>query len=149
MLLLQSEYQVLIPKVFASNTYVYIIHTVWYIYACTHTLLAIFDTTELYNRGSVKDSQIGEIYFLRVLSFKAMIDKRLFDLCYIIIINSKENSNLYGHREMALEWMPQNIIKEKSILVQVIARCPQATSHYLKMHTKICVAIWCHQTTMS
>ena len=31
----------------------------------------------------------------------------------------------------ALRWMPQNIIDDKSTLVQVMAWCRQATSHYL------------------
>ena len=33
--------------------------------------------------------------------------------------------------EIALRWMPQNFTDDKSILVEVMAWCHQATSHYL------------------
>ena len=42
-----------------------------------------------------------------------------------------QNSSLGTHSEIALKWMSQNIIYEKSTLVQVMAWCHQATSHYL------------------
>ena len=35
------------------------------------------------------------------------------------------------HCEIALRWMPENFMKEKSALVQVMAWCHQATSHYM------------------
>ena len=42
-----------------------------------------------------------------------------------------ENSRLNTHWEIVLAWMPQNLTNEKSPLVQVMAWCRQATSHYL------------------
>ena len=38
------------------------------------------------------------------------------------------------HYEIALRWMPQTITNKKSTLVQVMAWCRQATSHYLSQH---------------
>ena len=35
------------------------------------------------------------------------------------------------HREIALKWMPQNLIIEKSTVVQIMAWCRQVASHYL------------------
>ena len=40
-----------------------------------------------------------------------------------------------------LRWRPQNLINEKSTLVQVMGWCHQATSNCL---SQLCVAIWCH-----
>ena len=59
--------------------------------------------------------------------------------------------------EIALRWIPQNFTNEKSTLLQVMAWCHQATSHYLSwcwpksmspygmirpQWVKICMAIW-------
>ena len=41
-----------------------------------------------------------------------------------------ENS-LSSHREIALRWMPQNLTDQKSTLVQLMAWCLMAPSHYL------------------
>ena len=41
------------------------------------------------------------------------------------------NSGLGIHSPIALSWMPQNLTDNKSTLVQVMAWCRQATSHYL------------------
>ena len=41
------------------------------------------------------------------------------------------NSNLATQSLIALMWMPQNLTDEKSTLVEVMAWCCQATSHYL------------------
>ena len=41
------------------------------------------------------------------------------------------NSSLGTHCIIGPRWMPQNRTKGKSILVQVLAWCHQATSHYL------------------
>ena len=38
---------------------------------------------------------------------------------------------IWRSSEIALMWMPQNIFDDKSALVQVMACCHQATSHYL------------------
>ena len=48
--------------------------------------------------------------------------------------------------EIALKWMPQNQFDDKSTLVQVMALCHQATSHYLSH----CWPryIWCHMTSL-
>ena len=42
-----------------------------------------------------------------------------------------QNSNLVTHCEIALRWMSQNFTHKKSTLVQAMAWCRQATSHYL------------------
>ena len=42
-----------------------------------------------------------------------------------------QNSSLGAHCKIVLRWMPQNLMSEKSTLVQVMAWCRQATSHYL------------------
>ena len=42
-----------------------------------------------------------------------------------------QNNSLETHCEIALRWMPHNFTNEKSILVQVMAWCRQATSHCL------------------
>ena len=44
------------------------------------------------------------------------------------------NNNLGAHCEIAIMWMPQNLIGEKSKLVQAMAWCRQATSHYLSQY---------------
>ena len=41
------------------------------------------------------------------------------------------NSSLDTRCDIALRWMPENPTNEKSTLVQIMARCCQATSHYL------------------
>ena len=41
-------------------------------------------------------------------------------------------------------WVPQNPIEEKSTLVQVMAWCPTAPSHYLSLCYPWSVTIWCH-----
>ena len=42
-----------------------------------------------------------------------------------------QNSSLGTCCEISLMWMPQNLTNEKSTLIQVMAWCHQATSHYL------------------
>ena len=42
--------------------------------------------------------------------------------------------------EIALRWMPQNTFDGKSILVQVMAWCHQATSHYLSWYWPRCMS---------
>ena len=42
-------------------------------------------------------------------------------------------------------WIPQDPINYKTILVQVMAWCHQAPSHYLNQHWLGCVTIRCHQ----
>ena len=42
-----------------------------------------------------------------------------------------QKSSLGTHREIALNWIPQNFSNEKWTLVQVMVWCRQATSHYL------------------
>ena len=42
-----------------------------------------------------------------------------------------QNSSLGTYHGITLEWMPENLIKEKLTLVQVMAWCHQATSYYL------------------
>ena len=42
-----------------------------------------------------------------------------------------QNSSLGIGSEIALKWMPQNLIIDKSTLVQVMVWCHQATSHHL------------------
>ena len=53
-------------------------------------------------------------------NFKSVI----FNLILLIGILRSSNDN-------ALRWMPQDFTDDKSILVQVMAWCRQATSHYL------------------
>ena len=45
--------------------------------------------------------------------------------------------------------MPQNTFDDWSILVQEMALCCEATSHYLSQCWPRSVVIWCHQITMS
>ena len=49
----------------------------------------------------------------------------------LFTIQITHNSSLGTHIDIALWWVPQNLTKEKSILVQVMAWCLQAPSHYL------------------
>ena len=42
-----------------------------------------------------------------------------------------QNNSLGTNSEIAIRWMPHNFINGKSTLVQVMACCHQATSHYL------------------
>ena len=53
----------------------------------------------------------------------------VFTLSYFKIFI--QNSSLATHCEIALKWMTQNLIDKKSTLVQVMAGCCQAPSHYL------------------
>ena len=46
--------------------------------------------------------------------------------------------------ETGLRWMPENTCDDKSTLLQVMACCGQATSHYLSQCWLRCVTIW-HQ----
>ena len=50
----------------------------------------------------------------------------------IIFKHNIQNSDLSTHHGTALRWMSQNLLNEKSTLVQVMAWCHQATSHYLR-----------------
>ena len=49
----------------------------------------------------------------------------------IILKLITQNNSLGIHREIALRWMPQKLSNEKLTLVQLMAWCHQATSHYL------------------
>ena len=52
--------------------------------------------------------------------------------------------------EIALILMVLEFTDDQSTLVQVMAWCRQATSHYLSQFlTQIYVTIWCHEATMS
>ena len=42
-----------------------------------------------------------------------------------------QNNSLGTNREIDLMWMPQNLVNDKSKLVQVLAWCRQATSNYM------------------
>ena len=44
---------------------------------------------------------------------------------------NKENNSLGTHCEIALKWLPPDLTDELSTLIQVMAWCRQATSHYL------------------
>ena len=46
---------------------------------------------------------------------------------------SRQSNSLSAHWEIVPRWMPWNITNEKSTLVQVMAWCHQATSHYLSL----------------
>ena len=74
-------------------------------------------------------------------NFKSVI----FNLIMLII----QNSNLDTRYEIFLSWILQNRTDEKSTLIQVMAWCCQATSHYLRQWWPRSVAIWRHQATMS
>ena len=54
--------------------------------------------------------------------------KRFYCMIFKLII---QNSSLGTHCEIAYRWMPHNLTNEKPTLVQVMAWCHQATSHYL------------------
>ena len=59
-------------------------------------------------------------------------------------------SNTGTRCETALRWMPLNLTNEESTLVQVMAWCHQASSHYLnRCWPKFYEATWCHSATMS
>ena len=85
--------------------------------------------------------------------------------CGSIIIKSVISDRMLQNKlistcEIAPRWMPQNTFNTKSILVQLMAWCHQATSHiswaniepHLSCHTRlpepmltqIYVAVWCH-----
>ena len=49
----------------------------------------------------------------------------------VILKLIQQNSSFNTHCEVDLRWMLQNLTDEKSTLIQVIAWCRQATSHYL------------------
>ena len=51
--------------------------------------------------------------------------------------------------EVAPRWTSQSLANEKSKLVQVMAWCRQATSHYVSQCLPGYVTIWPHQATMS
>ena len=64
--------------------------------------------------------------------------KTEFSILFYWLVSSDEND---------FRWMPRDLTDDKSTLVQVMAWCRQATSHYLKpepMLTQIYVAIWRH-----
>ena len=56
-------------------------------------------------------------------SFKSIIFKLII-----------QNSRLDPCSEIALRWMPQDITDDKSILVQIMAWCHEARSHYLSQY---------------
>ena len=49
----------------------------------------------------------------------------------LFIIQITHNCSLGTHIDIALWWVPQNLTKEKSTLVRVMAWCHQAPNHYL------------------
>ena len=57
----------------------------------------------------------------------------------VVIFIVKQNSSLSTCCEIALRWMPQNVTIQKSTLVQVMAWCHQAPSHYLSQCWPICM----------
>ena len=54
-----------------------------------------------------------------------------FNIRYIIFKLTLGNGGWGISYEIALRWMPQDLTDDKSTLVQVMAWCRQATSHYL------------------
>ena len=66
----------------------------------------------------------GLINLLALRKCSSNLKSRIFKLII-------QNSSLGSHCEIALRWMPQNLPNEKSALVQVMAWCHQAASHYL------------------
>ena len=55
-----------------------------------------------------------------------------------------QTSNAITQCEIALSWMPHNLINEKFKLVQVMAWCCQATSNNLSQCWPKSVTKWCH-----
>ena len=53
-----------------------------------------------------------------------------------------QNNSLGTHCEFALRWMPHNLPNQSSTLIQVMAWCQQATSHYLSQCWPRCVDNW-------
>ena len=51
-----------------------------------------------------------------------------------------QNSTLGTHSKIILRWMPKNLTSERSTLVQVMAWCCQAPSHYL---SRVDRGLWC------
>ena len=79
-------------------------------------------------------------YFLQVILVKAMWLEMInslapgrfeFDIRKIIFKLTLVNGGWGISYEIALSWMPQDLTDDKSTLVQVMAWCRQATSHYL------------------
>ena len=60
-----------------------------------------------------------------VLSTHLVLKVKIFKLIM-------QNGSLGTRREIALSWMPQSLNDEKSRLIQIMAWCRQAASHYLK-----------------
>ena len=69
--------------------------------------------------------------------------------CAAFLLYIQKNSLATGC-ECPFRWIPQNLNDDKSTLVQVVAWCHQATSHYLEpVLILICVNISYHKTTVS
>ena len=56
-----------------------------------------------------------------------------------------QNCKRYTYCEVALRWIPQNLMYEKSALVLVMAWCHQAASHYLNQY---CPTLCCHVASL-
>ena len=61
--------------------------------------------------------------------------EELNEILYLVIF--KQTSVIDGWNiscKLALRWMPMDLTDDKSALIQVMAWCSQATSHYLSQH---------------
>ena len=65
--------------------------------------------------------------------FKSIILEHMLQIKFMII-----------SCEISVRWMPQNTFDDRSTLVQVMAWCLQATSHYLKQCWPPSPTIWRH-----
>ena len=75
---------------------------------------------------------IGMIFFLVATMYNPVINSLVSGRCGIVMFNFQVYyTNWDTHGEIALGWMPQNLTNEKSTLVEVMAFCHQAASHYL------------------
>ena len=72
--------------------------------------------------------EISQIY----IEANVWLTMRVFSHCLKVYLKLIiQTSDLGTHGETVLMWKPQNTIDDNLILAQVMARCHQATSHYI------------------
>ena len=69
------------------------------------------------------------------------------DVVMILRLTVK-NISWITHCEIALHWMPQNLTYYQSTLIQVMAWCRQATSHYLRQCWPRSMSLYCSNSSL-
>ena len=99
---------------------------------CWLSSVHLYLTTTSSSGGAASSPEWGHIHVSLWPHFNSMAPGRFqFNLRKVIFKLTLVNGGWGISYEIALRWMPQDLTDDKSTLVQLMAWCRQATSHYL------------------